>query len=85
MAHDEPTEANRVPWLPGISRYAYRFVSGGYENHARRQVTFDDQDAIIDAIIDVITSAVDPLVGCLSTSSPATEFAAGDRPVWWCG
>jgi hypothetical protein len=56
MAHDEPTEANRVPWLPGISRYAYRFVSGGYEDHARRQVTFDDPDSITNVITSDIAA-----------------------------
>jgi hypothetical protein len=50
MAHDEATEANRVPWLPGISRYAYRFVSGDWEAHARRQVCFDDVDSITDVV-----------------------------------
>ena len=39
MAHDEATEANRVPWLPSISRYAYRFVAGDRDQHARMHVT----------------------------------------------
>ncbi len=33
-----------------MSRYAYRFVAGDWDQHARRQVTFDDPDSIIDVL-----------------------------------
>ncbi len=50
MASDAPTDADRVPWLPRVTRFLYRFIAGDPTSHPRTEICFDEVDTIIDVI-----------------------------------
>ena len=50
MASDAPTDADRVSWLPRVTRFLYRFIAGDPTSRPRTEICFDEVDTIIDVI-----------------------------------